>query len=387
MSDIQEQIISSEGYKQIQQQSITPEDPNNAKKIETEEPKYFYQLLLAQFLVIIISTYLPTQKYFIYTYTNYPRSHITFESYCQTYGKCRESYYYYNSYYFQQDQNQYEIFKNSVSEEIKVYTKLFYFSLFMFPSFLVLQSIFRNCKLFKQKQRVLYFLQFPLGSLFIQVCMHLVRQTQMKQSILQLRILLSFQLGNILLLYLNQKFFKKQLEIKSTIQKCVNYSFIIICLKGIQDFITLNQSNWIPYILFILYSQVHLLHLNQNLFNQNNKYIIINKSVLCLIKQKLKSLFDVQDVYKEVAETHFVISNKMMYTGIIGSIVAMILRDYIFNIISFSVLSGIFSILVWDTSLVSTKSKVTLKDQYQAANLFFLDFLMPIRNIFMALLI
>ncbi|CAK86756.1 unnamed protein product (macronuclear) [Paramecium tetraurelia] len=194
-------------------------------------------------------------------------------------------------------------------------------------------------------------------------------------------------IGNVSFFYLNQKYFKWQLDIKSTTQKLVNYIFILVFLKGMLDFISLNNSNWIPHIVVILYTFVYLLHLNTYLFKQNNRYVVHNQSLLRLTINKLKSLFDVQDAFQNLAETHFVISRKIMETGFVGIIAALFLRDQIFSLETLFILGGIFMILVWDTSLVSTSSKLTLKDQYQAASLFFLDILMPIRNIILVILV
>ncbi|CAD8080333.1 unnamed protein product [Paramecium primaurelia] len=384
MTDIQDQIETSERANEIQQEQRAY---GNSCTKNKDEQKYFYRLILAQLIVIFISTFLPTKKYFFNSIITYPRSNITFDEYCKTYEKCRQNYYYFNSQYYQQDLNQYEVWKNSVVQDQTEYKTLYYFSLILLPSLLIIQSVFRNCQLFKNQQKMFYYLQYPSMSLFIQVFSHLIKQGENKNIFYNLRILILYQIGIVTFFYLNQKFLKWQLELKSTIQKLVNYSFIIICLKEILNFFGLTQSNWIPHIIFILYTQVYLLHLNTNLFKENNRYIIHNQSALQLIKQKLQSLFVVQDDYREVAENYFVISKKKMYSWIFGIILSMVFRDYIFNLQNFIVLSGIFVIFVWDTSLVSTSSKFTLKDQYQAASLFILDFMLPIRNIILRLLV
>ncbi|CAD8183393.1 unnamed protein product [Paramecium octaurelia] len=223
-------------------------------------------------------------------------------------------------------------------------------------------------------------------SLFVQVCTHIIHYTRYSEFFYHFRILLIFMIGNVSFFYLNQKYFKWQLEIKSTTQKLVNYIFILIFLKGMLDFISLNKSNWIPHLLVILYTFLYLLHLNTYLFKQNNTVVFHNQSLLCFTICKLKSLFVIQDVYQNLAETHFVIPRKLMETGFVGIIAALFLRDYIFSLGTLFILGGFLMFLVWDTSLVSTSSKLTLKDQYQAASLFFLDILMPIRNIFLVLL-
>lgn len=55
-----------------------------------------------------------------------------------------------------------------------------------------------------------------------------------------------------------------------------------------------------------------------------------------------------------MAETHFVISRKMTKNAIIIIILAIILRDFIFNISTIFILGGFLLISMWDTSLVST---------------------------------
>ncbi|CAK90481.1 unnamed protein product (macronuclear) [Paramecium tetraurelia] len=385
MSDIQEQTTPNERAKEISQ-AKTPENPDDIQKSKSEEPKYFYRLLLTQLTVILISTFLPTKRYFFYSYAHYPRSGITFDEYCSKYEKCRQSYYYYNSSYYYQDQNQYEVWKNSVAQDITVYSNLYYFSFFIYPALLVIQSVFRNCQLFKQRQKLFHYIQYPFLSLFIQVCTHQIKSSDYSNLFYHLRILLIYKIGIVGFFYFNQKCLQWQLETKSTTQRLVNGSFALICLKELLNCISQSHSSWIPHILFLLYTQVYLLHLNSNLFQENNKYAIQNRSVLQLTKQKIQSFFDVQDVYREVAQTYFVISKKIMYSSIGGIVLAIILRDQIFKLEKVLVLSGIFLILGWETSLVSTSSKLTNRDQYQAASLYFLDFMLPIRNIVMAFL-
>ncbi|CAD8169175.1 unnamed protein product [Paramecium pentaurelia] len=380
MTALQEQITLQEPSKYNQEEQIGSGNTNTQLKNQKEESQYFYRLLITQLIIIFISTFLLSNKWFFYMkYT--PKSKVNFHTYCETYGRCQQTYEYPNQYNNQQD-----ILNNGGSQENTVYTNLYYCSFIMYPLFLILQSVFRNYQLFKKRQRLFHYLSYPLMSLFIQVCTHQISQTRWYIGFDYFRLLLIYLIGNVSFFYLNQKYFKWQLEIKSTAQKFLNYSIIIISLKGILDFISFNSSNYIPHLLLAFYIQVYLLHLNKNLFEQNNKYIIHNQSLLCLTINRLKSLFDVQDVYKQVAETHFVISSKMMKNGIIGIIIALILRDFLFSNFTLFVLSGFLLILVWDTSLVSTSSKLTLKDQYQAASLFFLDILIPIRNIILVLL-
>ncbi|CAD8181294.1 unnamed protein product [Paramecium pentaurelia] len=311
---------------------------------------YFYWLILIQALVIIIRFNLTTLENFNQTIKN--------------------------------DENNQNVSINIISE---IYTTIFqgqnYCYIFIYPLILMLKQLNKEQNFLRKIAFLFYWIQYPFLEVFIHQVSLIIKQYY-PELIMSINICFALFILNLTFVIINQQFLRIKIQNK---RKTLYILFLLLVINLLYNIITVNNHNWIPYLIINAYIQMYLIHIDSNLF-QNNKYNQQQKPLIKILFERIP-FFNREEqinqffvIKKDKALLIFIILPFIIYfTKTLPSInVLIILIAIIIQFILFIQL---------DTSLVSTSSKFELKDQWLAADLFILDLLLPFRNIVMFLLL
>ncbi|CAD8080842.1 unnamed protein product [Paramecium primaurelia] len=311
---------------------------------------YFYWLILIQAIVIIIRFNLTTLENFNQTIKN--------------------------------DENNQDVTINIISD---IYKTIFqgqnYCYIFIYPLMLMLKQLNKEKNFLRKIAFLFYWIQYPFLEVFIYQVSLIIKQYY-PELIMSINICFALFILNLTFVIINQQFLRIKIQNK---RKALYILFLLLVIHLLYNIITVNNHNWIPYLIINAYIQMYFIHIDSNLF-QNNKYNEQQKPLINILFERIP-FFNREEqinqffvIKKDKALLIFIILPFIIYfTETLKSINVLIIITAI--IIQFILFISL------DTSLVSTSSKFELKDQWLAADLFILDLLLPFRNIVMFLLL
>ncbi|CAD8152324.1 unnamed protein product [Paramecium octaurelia] len=355
-----------ENSKYIKREAI--KTPKQYQNIQEQGKGFFYILLLIQALIILGSYYLQ-MEHFYYDATDGAQSNsAAFKEYCKNTNYCQK--------FIQKDGNKSEMYK------IVNYwpNQLHWISLIAYPLVLMFQYFIRDISFLRKIAFLFTFISYPCLFLFVQIISVYIRN-YFEYYIEYLQAVFWIYLAFVVFFILNQFV----LEIKNQENQKLTYLiFLAFIVNFLYNTLFQTSANWTFYILTIVYIHTYFNHIDANLF-QHNKYNEKNKALIRIIFNKLLKPLKVK-VDRNQFNNHIVLNKRFTIFYAIIIILAYQLVSLFQQEQTVIILSSIILIFVYlDTSLVSTTTFFTSDDQWLAANLFFLDFLLPIRNILMVL--
>ncbi|CAD8080840.1 unnamed protein product [Paramecium primaurelia] len=359
------QIPNDEDEKQPQKK------PQNNDNVQKKNMFLFYFLLLIQAIIILVSYYVQMDEWFFDKTLGAESNSAQFQEYCQNTEYCQKKI----------DQGKQ---RNEIYQIWNYWPNQFHLlSLIAYPLFLIFQQSIRSIIFLRKIAFLFTIILYPCLFLFTQIILIYIRN-YFEYYLEYIQLVFWIYLANIVFFMINNSI--------STIQnkqneKITYLTFLAFIINVIYNKMSQTSNNWTFYILATVYILTYFIHIDSNLF-KDNKYIKENKMLIRIILDKLLQPFQVEDVYQNLLRQHIVLNkNYTVFYVLIAILVYFLLQicqlQYIFIII----ISIIFIFVLWDTSLVSTSVKFNIKDQWVTTNLFILDFLLPIRNIVILLLL